>query len=158
MISPLAATSPSPSPTPTAVAPPTPRPVGLRAEQIILPPYEFPRGLWVVGKDERHGAIGWTREFKPASPGDYYWSSVEVDVTVADSLARAQVTATDCHNQIAALLPFANAMVLDKTMAHRVRHRKLDKRYGTNCSGVFSRYVRTVHGGRSRARATGSIY
>jgi hypothetical protein len=34
-------------------------------------------------------------------------------------------------NQIAALLPFAHAMVLDKAMAHRVRRRKLGERYGT---------------------------
>jgi len=75
---------------------PTPREVALRADQVVLPTFEFPRTLWTVSKDERFGATAWLREFRPASAGDYYWASIQVDVTLVSAIARTRVTTHDC--------------------------------------------------------------
>ena len=96
--SPTAAQTPTPAPTPSPA--PTPRDVALRASQIVLPPFEFPRTLWTVGADEAEGATGWRREFMPFGAGDYHWAAISVDVTISPLLARARVTAVDCQTSI----------------------------------------------------------
>ena len=57
----------------TALASPIPvtnRPVALRADQLILPPEQFPIAGYVVRQDEGDSSGGWLRTFTPAGRDD----------------------------------------------------------------------------------------
>lgn len=79
------------SPTPA----PTPRPVGLRADQVILPAARFPYPGYDVSRDEASGARGWSRTFR-SDAGSYYFMSVVVEVLVPGQSGTSVVAAADC--------------------------------------------------------------
>lgn len=74
---------------------PTPRPVGLRADQVILPAARFPYPGYDVSRDEASGVRGWSRTFR-SDAGSYYFVSVVVEVLVPGQSGTSVVAAADC--------------------------------------------------------------
>lgn len=88
--SPLTPVTPTPSPAPTH-----PFPVLLNADQVIMPPDQIPLAGYVVSRDQRSGAFGWTRQFH-SNTASYWYLSFEVQVLRASTRATEEIARTTC--------------------------------------------------------------
>ena len=107
-----ASASPTQSPDPTRV-PPTPAPVAthpfpirLTADQVVMPPSEFPLPGYAVARDQRWNSTswpggtpalsGWSRQFSGSPPLDYWWVDIRVFVYASTASAAAYVAGENC--------------------------------------------------------------
>jgi serine/threonine protein kinase len=88
--SPLTPVTPTPSPAPTH-----PYPVLLNADQVIMPPEQVPLAGYVVSRDQRSGAFGWTRQFY-STGANYWYLTFEVTVLRASAPATEELARTTC--------------------------------------------------------------
>jgi hypothetical protein len=84
-----------PQQAPTVIAPATPRAVALRADQMIIPPAEFPFANYQVSLDEAVESTGWVREFS-SETANYYHLRVVVFVGRPNHAGTSDVAAEDC--------------------------------------------------------------
>jgi hypothetical protein len=67
----------------------------LNADQVIMPPEQVPLAGYVVSRDQRSGAFGWTRQFY-STGANYWYLTFEVTVLRASAPATEELARTTC--------------------------------------------------------------